>query len=133
MKSLFLLMTLMTALSAWAHVVPGITDARVITHEGNKVELLTNIKGFTLYTFDPDGEDESTCYEACAKVWPPILLNAADVKKVKAPFTVAERNDGTLQLNFDGRPLYLFANDKKPGDTLGDGLGGVWHIAIDQD
>ena len=28
-----------------------------------------------------------------------------------------------------GKPLYLFVKDTKPGDTSGDGVGGVWHLA----
>jgi predicted lipoprotein with Yx(FWY)xxD motif len=29
-------------------------------------------------------------------------------------------------------PLYLWAKDKKPGDTTGDGVGNVWHTAVEK-
>lgn len=133
MKSFFLLAVLAFSGVVFADVVPGVTDVRIITLEGEKVELLTNVKGFTLYTFDPDGANETTCYDACAKAWPPILLTPEQVKLVTGDFGVTKRNDGTLQLSFDSRPLYLYVGDKKAGQTNGDGLGGVWHIAIDEE
>lgn len=86
----------------------------------------------TLYTFDPDGADESNCYDSCAKTWPPILISAGQVKLVKGNFRLAKRKDGTLQLTFHSKPLYLFIGDRKVRDLKGDGLGGVWHIAIDE-
>jgi len=40
------------------------------------------------------------------------------------------REDGTKQWAYKGKPLYVFAKDAKPGDTMGDGfLNGAWHIA----
>lgn len=37
--------------------------------------------------------------------------------------------DGTMQWAYDGKPLYTYAKDKQPGDTTGDTLMGVWHVA----
>lgn len=132
MKTFLLVSSLFLSLSALADRIPGVTDVRTITMDGETVELLTNVKGFTLYTFDPDGANETTCYDSCAVTWPPLFLTADQVKLVKGDFGVVKRRDGTLQLSFDSRPLYLFKGDAKPGDTKGDGLGGVWHNAIDE-
>jgi predicted lipoprotein with Yx(FWY)xxD motif len=41
------------------------------------------------------------------------------------------RTDGTLQWANEGKPLYTYANDKKPGDVTGDGMNGVWHVVRD--
>ena len=38
------------------------------------------------------------------------------------------RKDGAEQWAFKGMPLYYWAGDSKPGDTNGDGVGGVWHV-----
>lgn len=41
------------------------------------------------------------------------------------------RDDGTLQVTYNGWPLYLFAGDTAAGDTNGQGLdefGGLWFL-----
>jgi len=47
--------------------------------------------------------------------------------EVKDQLTVHTRADGSMQWGWNGRPLYYFAGDAKPGDAVGDGQGGVWH------
>ncbi|MGH8849358.1 MAG: COG4315 family predicted lipoprotein, partial [Casimicrobiaceae bacterium] len=37
------------------------------------------------------------------------------------------RDDGSKQWAYDGKPLYHWSKDKKPGDMTGDGFNGVWH------
>lgn len=133
MKVLFAALALLTLTSAFADVVPGVTDVRVITRNGETVELLTNVRGLSLYTFDPDGADESNCYDSCAKAWPPILITGAQAAKLEGKFRSTKRKDGNLQLTFESHPLYLYIGDKNPGDMKGDGLGGVWHVAVDED
>lgn len=94
-----------------------------------KGEVLANAKGMTLYTFDKDKGGVSACYDECAKKWPP--LTAAEGAKEKGEFSLVKRTDGTMQWTHEGMPLYLWQNDKKPGETTGDGVGGVWHVAQD--
>jgi hypothetical protein len=36
--------------------------------------------------------------------------------------------DGTVQATYDGYPLYTYAGDMAPGETAGNGAGGVWHV-----
>ncbi len=36
--------------------------------------------------------------------------------------------DGSRQVTVNGRPLYLFAKDTKPGDLRGQGVGSVWYV-----
>ncbi|HRL22897.1 MAG TPA: hypothetical protein PLP85_14100, partial [Alcaligenes sp.] len=44
-------------------------------------------------------------------------------------WTFVQSHDGKRQWAYKGKPLYRFAKDAKPGDTHGDGVGGVWHLA----
>jgi predicted lipoprotein with Yx(FWY)xxD motif len=37
-------------------------------------------------------------------------------------------NNGMVQFTWKKMPLYRFAQDKKPGDVSGQGLGGVWSV-----
>ena len=91
--------------------------------------VLTNAGGMTLYTFDKDtaGNGKSACNGPCATSWPPLAATATD--KAAGDYTIVTRDDGAKQWAYKGKPLYLWANDKKPGDKTGDGVGGVWKIA----
>jgi len=90
----------------------------------------------TLYYLQGETPDHLICKSnECLQEWPifyskniliPRCLNIKD-------FTTLERNNGEMQTVYDNHPLYYFAGDKKPGDTLGDDLKtpfGVWHIVI---
>lgn len=89
--------------------------------------VLTNAEGMSLYTFDPDTATSSACNGGCAKSWPPLKADGDDHDK--GDFTVIARDDGSKQWAYKGRPLYLWVNDRKPGDISGDGVGGKWHLA----
>jgi predicted lipoprotein with Yx(FWY)xxD motif len=91
--------------------------------------VLTNAKGFTLYSFAPDTPTKSNCNGACAKFWPPVK-GALSASGVKGTFGTIKRSDGSIQASFDGHPLYTYVGDKAPGQAKGNGLnlsGGVWH------
>lgn len=82
--------------------------------------------GFALYVFDNDvGSPGSTCNGGCATTWPPLLVEDGNASGVIGLSTI-QRDDGTSQVAFEGRPLYFFAGDENPGDTNGQGVGGVW-------
>lgn len=91
-------------------------------------EVIGNLAGLSLYTFDPDTTTESTCFDACEAHWPPALLPEGATTLPKS-YGTTTRPDGSVQLTLNGDPLYLFAGDSAMGDINGDGLGGVWHLA----
>ena len=37
-----------------------------------------------------------------------------------------DRTDGSKQVTYDGKPLYYFANEKAPGEAMGQNVGSVW-------
>jgi predicted lipoprotein with Yx(FWY)xxD motif len=91
--------------------------------------VLTNAKGFTLYSFAPDTSTTSNCNGTCAQNWPP-LKGPATASGVKGTFGTIKRSDGSTQATFDGHPLYTFVGDTAPGQAKGNGLnaaGGLWH------
>lgn len=92
-----------------------------------KGKVFADAKGMTLYYFDKDGMGASNCYDKCAKNWPPLKAGAYD--KAMGEWTIIKRKDGSMQWAYDGKPVYLWVKDMKPGDTTGDGVGGVWHAA----
>jgi predicted lipoprotein with Yx(FWY)xxD motif len=95
--------------------------------------ILVDPDGFTLYIFTADGQGESTCYDGCAELWPPLSADVAISSDLDASiFGATTRTDGTEQLTVDGRPLYLYTPDTSPGDTTGQGFSGVWFV-VDAD
>jgi len=92
-------------------------------------KIYTDDKGMTLYTFDKDEAGKSNCYDQCAVNWPPFMA-AADAM-AEGEWTIVERTDGTKQWALGGKPLYLWIQDKAPGDVTGEGKGdGTWHVAM---
>ncbi|AGT07301.1 COG4315 family predicted lipoprotein [Paracoccus aminophilus] len=85
----------------------------------------TDAAKMTLYTFDKDKDGVPSCYQDCAKNWPPYLGKSSE--KMGTGWKLVERTDKTMQWAYDGKPTYLFSGDKKPGDMTGDGKGGMWH------
>src|SRR5580704_15316402 len=72
--------------------------------------VLTNAKGFTLYSFAPDTATTSNCNGTCAQNWPPVK-GPATASGVTGTFGTIKRADGSVQATFDGHPLYAFAGD----------------------
>ena len=111
--------------SAHVAAAAGLKTAKV-----GGVTVLTNAKGFTLYTFAPDTSTTSKCNGACAVNWPPVKPGTAS--GVTGAFATIKRSDGSAQLTFHGHPLYTFILDKSPGQAKGNGVnafGGLWHEA----
>ena len=92
-------------------------------------KVLVDANGMTLYTFDKDTAGTSNCYDTCAENWPPAVASASD--KPTGDLTIIKRKDGTLQWADDGKPLYTFKQDAKPGDVTGDKKNDVWHVVAD--
>lgn len=90
--------------------------------------ILTDSKGMTLYTFDKDraGAGRSVCNGPCAVNWPPLKADAD--ARPGGRYTIITRDDGAGQWAYDGKPLYLWIKDRKPGDRTGDGFRNVWHV-----
>ena len=93
-------------------------------------KILTDEKGMALYTFDKDEAGKSNCSGQCAQNWPPAAA-PADAKPV-GDLTLIKRDDGTMQWADEGKPLYTFIGDKKPGEVTGDGKNGVWHVVKEE-
>jgi predicted lipoprotein with Yx(FWY)xxD motif len=94
------------------------------------VTVLTNAKGFTVYSFVPDTATKSNCNAGCVQYWPPVKGPATAGTGVTGTLTTIKRSDGSVQAVYDGHPLYTYVADTAPGEAKGNGLnlsGGVWH------
>jgi predicted lipoprotein with Yx(FWY)xxD motif len=124
MTTSFSTLARITTLSALTVALLGAASAFAQTTDSGG--LLRDAAGRTLYTFDQDTANESRCFDGCAAAWPPFM--AAEGAKAQGKLAPIARKGGGQQWAFDGKPLYYFAGDAKPGDASGDNSGGVWHV-----
>ena len=83
-----------------------------------------------VYYFDKEKSSKSECYGACAEAWPPVLTESepragSGAKADKLGTT--QRDDGIIQVTYDGRPLYYY--DEPPGEVTChdvEEFGGLW-------
>lgn len=91
--------------------------------------ILTDGGGMTLYRFTQDEEGQSTCYDDCAEAWPPLTADELNIPEgLPGEFDTTERDDGGMQVTYNGMPLYYFQNDEEAGDTNGQGVNDVWFV-----
>ena len=95
-------------------------------------KIVTDSTGRTLYAFTKDEAGAPTCTGGCATAWPaapapkpPVAGDGIDGSKLIA---VARPDGGPEQLKLGKWPLYYFAGDGGPGETNGQGSGGVWFV-----
>jgi predicted lipoprotein with Yx(FWY)xxD motif len=94
--------------------------------------VLVSDKGLTLYRFDNDTTPgKSTCGPGvCASTWPALTVTGmptAGPGIEASKLSTFMRADGMTQVQIEGHPLYMFAGDKKAGDTNGQGLLDKWY------
>jgi len=109
---------------------PAATGTALRTTTIGGTTVLTNAKGFTLYSFAPDTPASSKCYGSCAVYWPPVTGTTAAGQGLPGKVTTITRTDGSHQLTYNGHPLYTYIGDTAPGQARGNNLnlnGGLWH------
>jgi predicted lipoprotein with Yx(FWY)xxD motif len=120
-----------TAPAAPGSAAPGSTLV-LKTAKGSAGIWLTNSAGRALYIYTRDKGTTSECYGACAKIWPPLTTTGPVT--ISGQFTVQHdlgvitRTNGTKQVTYGGHPLYYYSGDTGPGQTKGQGVGGVWFL-----
>ncbi len=120
---------------------PDMTIAMLQVGKSSKFgRYLTDGNGRALYMFSADtrARDDvtakSACTGACAVAWPPATIknmpkSAADIDR--SDLSTIARADGTRQLTYDGRPLYLFVRDQGASAPKGQAIkkfGGEWFL-----
>src|SRR5690348_8693052 len=111
------------------------TPAAISIVTSTPAQVLFNQQGMTLYLYAPDKKNKSVCTGDCAKFWPPATVAKGTtvphaIAGIPGTFGTTTRADGSLQLTYDGAPLYTWIKDKKRGDMTGQGVGGVWWVLV---
>jgi predicted lipoprotein with Yx(FWY)xxD motif len=88
--------------------------------------LVAGSNGMTLYNFTKDTKDSGTsaCTGGCYETWPALTVGAGETPMAGDGVTgklgtITRTDDGSLQVTYNGLPLYFFKNDKAPGDLNG--------------
>ena len=126
MKKLSIIIGLTALIASSAAIAGHHTSKELKTMKTSAGNVLGDAKGMTLYTFDKDTKNKSNCSGGCAVQWPPAKAKAS--AEIHGNFGKIKRADGSFQYTINGKPLYLWAGDSKPGDVSGNGVGGVWHV-----
>jgi predicted lipoprotein with Yx(FWY)xxD motif len=121
--------------TAMSVATPTITAVVAASQNASLGSFLVDANGMTLYVFTKDtaatGSNTavSACTGGCATLWPPLLTNGAPSAGTGATASLLgtlTRPDGSVQVTYNGWPLYDYSLDKTAGDTNGQGFKGVW-------
>lgn len=111
----------------------GIVSAAKV---GDLGTILVTSEGLTLYDFHKDKGSKSACYGACAAAWPPLLTEGnpqAQGSADRSMLGTTKRTDGTVQVTYNGWPLYTYAGDRGPGEANGNDIsqyGAQWYALL---
>jgi predicted lipoprotein with Yx(FWY)xxD motif len=112
----------------------GTAMVSLATLSGIPGQALVGSNGRTLYLFQGDKNGTSACTGACATAWPPDTVTgqpqaASGINQ--ALLGTINRPDGTMQLTYNGHPLYYFTADAAAGIAHGQGVkafGAEWYV-----
>jgi predicted lipoprotein with Yx(FWY)xxD motif len=93
--------------------------------------VLVDSEGMTVYEFTVDKGTTSECYGGCEKIWPPVVAKGkptAGEGAMASALGTTKRKDGTMQVTYEGHPLYTFAEDSAPGEANGNEVEGTWFV-----
>lgn len=131
--------------------VEGPAEVAARTHADFGTYLVDG-EGMTLYAFVDTSMDTGPtrmapgvreasppCTDGCASAWPPLLTDGAPQPGSEVDpelLGTTERPDGSVQVVYNGWPLYLFASDVAPGDVTGQAIappaarafGATWYL-----
>jgi predicted lipoprotein with Yx(FWY)xxD motif len=105
-------------------------SVKVSVDEGH----LVGPNGHVLYANTVDTAASISCTGTCAQAWPPLTGTPTAGSGVTAGMlSTTTRPDGTMQVTYNGHPLYYFARDSGTDDKYGQGVadnGGKWGLVL---
>lgn len=118
-----------TATQAAAHT-RGSSGAAVDTASSSLGTILVDSRGMTLYHLSGEGNGKFICTSSgCLGVWHPLVATSGGTPSGEVgSLGTVKRPEGTLQVTYNGTPLYTFTGDHRSGETNGQGIKdvGVW-------
>lgn len=124
-----------TKFNTTTKTVGGPTFTVAIAYKAGVGYYLTNGTGYTLYfrSTDTPSSGKTTCTSStCEKNWP-VFYSATLIPPPgldSSSFSTITPYNSTKIVTYDGYPLFYWIGDAKPGDTLGQGIGGFYAATI---
>jgi predicted lipoprotein with Yx(FWY)xxD motif len=108
--------------------------ARIVAERSDFGRVLFDANGQVVYVFELYRKNRSNCTSAdCVKAWPPVLTReppSAGAGVNDGLLGTIRRTDGTLQVTYNGRPLYFYEHEE-PGEIKCHDVdlhGGRWWV-----
>ena len=112
--------------------------ARIVADESDFGRVLFDANGQVVYAFENDRRNQSNCTCAdCVQAWPPVLTESepsAGSGIDAGLLGTLRRDDGSLQVTYNGRPLYFYEHEG-PGEIRCHNVdlhGGLWWVVTPQ-
>ena len=112
------------------------TDTVSLASVSGVGKVLVNGHGFALYSPVQEKGGMIRCTGSCTSIWMPLTTKGTPSAPAGVQLGTVMRPDGRTQVTFNGKPLYLFAEDSSPksvnGNGVSDNFGGksfTWHVA----
>ena len=110
------------------------SGAEITSREGQAGQMLVARNGHTLYLFNRDWR-KSYCYGTCAATWKPDITYGRPTTPSGSGLNAkllgtTRRTNRSLQVTYNGHPLYLYAGDKSAGNMHGEAkyqFRGYWY------
>ncbi len=117
---------------------------------------VTDASGRAVYIYTKDSANKSVCTGTCSDQWPAVVYPQNVTNALQQQYQAASasgqqfqprfgqlfaapginmsklgvfpRADGSLQVTFNGWPLYYYYMDTNPGDIKGQTVKGIWYL-----
>jgi predicted lipoprotein with Yx(FWY)xxD motif len=117
---------------ATAEATPMAAPTIMVSMNSSLGQILTDVRGKTLYVYTQDTPGVSNCTGNCATLWPPLTVAQGETpvagSGVSSTLGTLTRPDGTIQVTVNNLPVYYWSKDANSGDATGQGVGGFWFV-----
>ena len=114
-----------------ADTMPATGTENLALATGSDGQYLADASGRAVYMLEGDAE----CIGDCLTAWPPVVVTTSTPVVAtglqSGLVSTVERDDGTLQLTYNGHPLYYYNRDTGAGMAMGQDVTddfGEWYL-----
>lgn len=124
----------LTGISGVPEPESGVVGVLRVSKVGGLGSIVIDRGLHTAYVFSEDSGKKSSCHDACATRWPPMITETNPIARDgidASKLGTTEREDGSLQVTYAGHPIYNYLGDWAAAEANGNDIndfGGKWHV-----